>query len=394
MLDVAHRRVQPLSEALMRCPLMQLAHLAVHGNVQSGEGEHVIIPRHAVPAPAGVPASPVAPGVRPPVQQLPPTMTATRLREYAGLLSNDCNGWGTKLVFATATLAQPLPPKPVPLQSPPPQPSQVAVPAPKPAQVPSLPVAVAVPALTPQQPQQPQLPTLKAPDSSGLASVRCELMPRPVQNWACSRGHMAASCWKPRDSAGAEQALAGWESGVSASDLFASIPLPRLKGIKKKHAAPTTHQCSACPYKTTSQTNYARHLRIHTKDRPYACPHCEYRSSRTDDLTKHVMRHSPGMKRLVCVQCAYATYDSSNMSRHCRKLGHFSRVRQPDEELAPAPQLKRARLVSPVVCSPESQAVPVLSAAGVTVEAVSHGEKDKLDDEAEDENLYMAHVSV
>ena len=57
--------------------------------------------------------------------------------------------------------------------------------------------------------------------------------------------------------------------------------------------------------------------------KPYPCPHCSYRSARSDDLAKHVSRHArDGVKELRCPRdgCAYVTTDHVAYRQH--KAGH------------------------------------------------------------------------
>ncbi len=46
--------------------------------------------------------------------------------------------------------------------------------------------------------------------------------------------------------------------------------------------------CRYCPHTSESPGAMVRHERTHTGAKPFACVHCQYTSSRSDDLAKHV----------------------------------------------------------------------------------------------------------
>jgi len=48
--------------------------------------------------------------------------------------------------------------------------------------------------------------------------------------------------------------------------------------IKMRHMEPDVlFQCNICSKMFTRKAHLKRHLRIHNPDKPYKCPHCDYR---------------------------------------------------------------------------------------------------------------------
>jgi len=48
--------------------------------------------------------------------------------------------------------------------------------------------------------------------------------------------------------------------------------------IKMRHMEPEVlFQCNLCSKMFTRKAHLKRHLRIHNPDKPYRCPHCDYR---------------------------------------------------------------------------------------------------------------------
>jgi hypothetical protein len=107
----------------------------------------------------------------------------------------------------------------------------------------------------------------------------------------------------------------------STSDRLTPDLKPFRAEKRKRKTCFVVLRCELCTYSTTSRSNMDRHYRAHVNDRPYVCPICPYKSSRSDDLRKHMLRHDmDGKSRRQCRHgCMYATNDVSNLTRHERR---------------------------------------------------------------------------
>ena len=53
------------------------------------------------------------------------------------------------------------------------------------------------------------------------------------------------------------------------------------------------HLCPLCPKTFQSRADVVRHMRTHTGERPYKCPHCPYSAALKGNLKSHIIsRHS------------------------------------------------------------------------------------------------------
>lgn len=52
----------------------------------------------------------------------------------------------------------------------------------------------------------------------------------------------------------------------------------------------TLVQCPLCPYNTYNSHKLKVHMRVHTQEKPFACEHCEYKSSQRSNLNTHMKK--------------------------------------------------------------------------------------------------------
>ncbi|KAI5741959.1 hypothetical protein M8J77_001510 [Diaphorina citri] len=58
-----------------------------------------------------------------------------------------------------------------------------------------------------------------------------------------------------------------------------------------------------------------RHIRRHTGEKAFHCPHCEYRCSQQSALYNHLKRHT-GEKPFKCTICSHKAARKDHMKRH------------------------------------------------------------------------------
>ena len=74
----------------------------------------------------------------------------------------------------------------------------------------------------------------------------------------------------------------------------------------------TVYKCWICDLRTRDKSDMNRHVRVHTGEKPFSCPHCPYRSAQK--LSIHIRRKHKGELRFFawlpkCVFCQPAAGD-------------------------------------------------------------------------------------
>ncbi|KAG7154338.1 Zinc finger protein 271-like 2 [Homarus americanus] len=134
------------------------------------------------------------------------------------------------------------------------------------------------------------------------------------------------------------------QSKVTSSD---NQPDPALRpqggALTPQDIVPHLHRCQFCTYSSPSRGDLKKHVRIHTGEKPYACPHCSYRCSDSSALSKHCVRgavsgvgvswdgvsrtchhgcivdNCRACKPFTCHHCPYATRSRADLVKHVRK---------------------------------------------------------------------------
>ncbi|XP_039300011.1 transcriptional repressor CTCF isoform X4 [Nilaparvata lugens] len=77
------------------------------------------------------------------------------------------------------------------------------------------------------------------------------------------------------------------------------------------------HSCAHCSYETARSTDFKRHIRKHTGEKPFNCKFCDYKSARLGHLKTHTRTHT-GEKPFSCEFCDFKSAKLDNMKRHIR----------------------------------------------------------------------------
>ncbi|XP_064092811.1 zinc finger and BTB domain-containing protein 7C-like isoform X23 [Macrobrachium nipponense] len=86
-------------------------------------------------------------------------------------------------------------------------------------------------------------------------------------------------------------------------------------GERMKSPLGGQHRCRYCSYASHFKGNVVRHMRVHTGDKPFACPYCPLKFIQKCILTMHVRTHT-GEKPHACHLCPYRAIKKILLKNH------------------------------------------------------------------------------
>ena len=118
---------------------------------------------------------------------------------------------------------------------------------------------------------------------------------------------------------------AGTADGLlEAVEAAASRPPPSSPGTSGSDPAVTTTaaghmKCNLCNKWFSEQIALQRHMDVHSKNRPYACPVCGWRFKQVHNMKRHLLTHS-GAKPFSCDFCDKSYTDNYSLKQHVAKV--------------------------------------------------------------------------
>jgi KRAB domain-containing zinc finger protein len=93
-----------------------------------------------------------------------------------------------------------------------------------------------------------------------------------------------------------------------------------LNSHMRTHSNETPYTCTLCPYKAKFLQCLKDHLNsVHSSEKPFKCDSCEYAAKTRTSLGHHLKRHS-SVKSYVCSHpnCSFKTNDAGHFKSHSR----------------------------------------------------------------------------
>ncbi|XP_071530855.1 uncharacterized protein [Panulirus ornatus] len=86
-------------------------------------------------------------------------------------------------------------------------------------------------------------------------------------------------------------------------------------GVEAFTTTRRTHRCPYCLYVTYYTTSLKKHIRTHTKEKPFVCSQCPFRTTQPENLRRHFYTHS-GERPYACELCPFRAAQKFSLQRH------------------------------------------------------------------------------
>ncbi|XP_001657736.2 zinc finger protein OZF isoform X2 [Aedes aegypti] len=110
------------------------------------------------------------------------------------------------------------------------------------------------------------------------------------------------------------------DSLMQPSALLRAHPVPLSKELVEQGKVisdgKVAYRCADCGKQMVSPYTYQAHLRIHSGERPFACPHCEQTFRISQGLTRHVREVHEKVRNYSCEVCGKRFGNGRNLKEH------------------------------------------------------------------------------
>ncbi|XP_042216120.1 zinc finger protein 513-like isoform X17 [Homarus americanus] len=105
------------------------------------------------------------------------------------------------------------------------------------------------------------------------------------------------------------------DNDIQIADKVGAKSIEENVNLHRKKAR--TYSCNLCSYSCTTPSNFTRHYRTHTGEKPFSCSHCSYQSSDKSNLTKHIRNHTVA-KNFCCSYCPFKSNLRGRVTEHVK----------------------------------------------------------------------------
>ncbi|KAB0791010.1 hypothetical protein PPYR_02810 [Photinus pyralis] len=87
--------------------------------------------------------------------------------------------------------------------------------------------------------------------------------------------------------------------------------------VRLKHGKPRKLKCELCKYTTALRGNLKKHAVVHTGEKNFKSPLCDFRAGQSSTVTTHIrLCHRQDAKMFQCEHCQYETPHKGNLKKH------------------------------------------------------------------------------